>query len=97
VADYNLAPRSIHERPIDVDGDLSDYDLVSLVNYLRTGPAPTTNSLGLSRNEPIMSIRLRKDATVEVNLSRDGGSGEFATVVRVKGTWKLVKVSFWVA
>jgi hypothetical protein len=91
-----LAPRSVHERPIDVEGDLADDDLVSLVNYLRTGPAPTTKSLGLSRNEPIMSIRLRKDAAVDVNLSRDGGSGQFATLVRVDGTWKLVKVSFWV-
>ena len=92
-----LAPRSVHERPIDVEGDISGDDLVSLVNYLRTGPAPTTNSLGLSRNEPIMRIRVRKDATVEVNLSSDGGSGQFATVVRANGAWKLVKVSFWVA
>jgi hypothetical protein len=92
-----LTFRSIHERPIDVDGEISDNDLVSLVTYLRTGPAPTTKTLGLGRNQPIMSIRLQKDATVVVNLSRDGGSGQLATVVRVDGTWKLVNVSYWVA
>ena len=70
----SLAPRSLHERPIDVEGDISDDDLVSLVDYLRTGPAPATKSLGLSRSEPIMSIRLRKDAAVDVNLSRAGCS-----------------------
>jgi hypothetical protein len=102
--DNDVNVRTKQERPFRVLGDFSDEELVSLVDYIRTGPSmpryegPDYTAIGpsLSNPEPITNVEKRRDGSVLVRMSSDQIGGFLATVVRVEGAWRLTSVAGWV-
>jgi hypothetical protein len=88
-------------RPIRISGDFSDEDLVSLVTYIRAGPGPQLPpgqyGMTVSKGVPIQDIERQPNGSVWVRLTRDGGLGETATVVRTSRGWQVTDVVHWVA
>lgn len=84
------------ERPIRVVGDSSDDDLLGLVGYIRTGPGPKMPSgwigMRVSKGVPIQDIERQPHGEIWVRLTRDGGVGESATVVRTSRGWRVTQV-----
>jgi hypothetical protein len=92
--------RRLSERPIQVDGEFMDRDLISLVLYIRS--KPETKSAGgspivVSGTYPIMSIERQRNGSVWVRMSEDGGVGETATVRKTDRGWQVTELTFWVA
>ena len=89
------------ERPISLDGNLTDTELLSLVGYIRSKPTPELKdgriALGVSGTYPIRDIEQQKDGSLWVVMSLDGGVGETATVRRTKRGWQVTEVVSWVS
>jgi hypothetical protein len=89
------------ERPIALDGNLTDADLLSLVQYIRSKPTPEVRdrsiALGVSGTYPIREIYQQKDGSLFVFMSLNGRVGETATVRRTKRGWQVTEVVGWVA
>jgi hypothetical protein len=97
--DESLAVRRTSERPILIDGEFSDQDLLSLVLFIRTRPAPrgANSVMRISGERPIMAIERTNDASVWVRMSDDGVSGETATVRKTSAGWQVIEVTMWIA
>jgi hypothetical protein len=71
-----IVVRTPSERPIFVEGELPDRDLVSLVLYARSNPrlhaADGISGMQISGRYPIMSIAPLKDRSIWVRFSGDG-------------------------
>ena len=88
------------ERPISLDANLTDTDLLSLVAYIRSKPRPELKdgriALNVSGTYPIREIDQQKDGTLWVMMSLDGGVGETATVRRTQQGWQVTEVVWWI-
>jgi len=105
-AKFGVSPivRSPTERPIVVEVNFSDNDLISLVAFIRSKPPlpplpPGKGRFpdGVSGRYPVASIWRDEHGAVLVGLTDDGGIGETATVTRTAKGWKLVQVGSWVS
>jgi hypothetical protein len=95
----SLIVRSRPERPITVEGQFSDKDLISLVAFVRSRPnlpplpdGGIRGPSGVSGREPIIDISQQPES-VWVRMSQDDVGGETATVRRTSQGWKLVDVA----
>jgi hypothetical protein len=95
------AVRRLLERPIRVSGSFSDTELLTLVEYIRSSPAPAGAdgilTFAVSGELPILDIERRPDGSVWVRLSLTGNPGETATVLQKGGRWQVVELVHWVA
>jgi hypothetical protein len=89
-------PRTPGERPIRFSGDLSDHDLVTLVEYIRTSPRPRAEqgwvAMALSGDLPIQDIKLEPDGTVRAWLTLDDGVGYSGRFRRTRQGWQITEV-----
>ena len=90
------------DRPIAVEGSLSDAEALSLIEYIRSDPPPRaspdgTISLGICPCYPILSMRRGQDGAVSVVLSADGGHGITGVFKRTEAGWELTRSIVWVA
>jgi hypothetical protein len=100
-----LDDRSI-ERPFIVDGQFSDQELISLVSFVRGSPERErkvdpdgtihVELPDLDGTLPITEVR-RDGSAVIVVLQSSTRSGQTATLIRNRSTWKLVDVTLWLA
>jgi hypothetical protein len=97
------APEAIRplDRPIVVEGGLTDEAVLSLIEYVRSGPEPPKSAdggigMGLCACYPILSIRQEPSGDVRVVTSADGGVGLTAVFRRTQAGWKLVESVGWV-
>jgi hypothetical protein len=92
--------RSPSERPIRVTGRFSAADLLGLVTYIRSGPRSVFPDGGVgmavSVDLPIQDIEEQPDGSVWVRLTRDGGTGQTATILRERRGWRITQVVGWV-
>jgi len=93
--------RSNWERPIAVNGEFSDEDLVSLVAFIRAKPQlpplpPGRIRIpsGVSADEAIRAIWSLAVRTWVI-ISDDDAAGETAEVRRTSRGWELVDVRYW--
>jgi hypothetical protein len=101
---HDVAVRSERERPFPLRGEFSDHELVSLVDYVRSGPAEPNELAGdgtvagpsLDHPEPIIFVRRDHDGSVVVHTSSNHIGGQIATIVRTEDGWRLRDVAFWV-
>jgi hypothetical protein len=95
-----------NEIPFRLEDDLSDSDLVEIIDLYRTrdnSPIVLENgglTFGVDKQNPIMSIRLQgelvelKSGTVEGPLC---GAGQIVTFEKHEGAWRIGTVSLWVS
>ena len=90
------APATPRERPIRVVGQLSDSDLLALVTYIRSGPAPRASegSIGmmLPGGLPITDVHLEQNRSVRAWLSPSRGIGYSATFTLTMRGWVMTEV-----
>jgi hypothetical protein len=95
------AVRRATERPILVSGSFSDTELLTLVEYIRSSPAPAGSDemlkFSISGDLPILDIERRPDDSVWVRLSLTGNPGETATVLQRGDRWEVVELVHWIA
>lgn len=103
----SLIVRTSAERPIEVDGDFSDHDLISLVAFARSKPRfprATTPDGGISGRipdgpsgrYPVSWIRPDPHG-VYIAFSEGTGIGEGIVVRRTRRGWMLVDAGAWVS
>jgi hypothetical protein len=103
----SLMVRTPAERPISVDGDFSDSDLISLVAFARSKPrfpARTTPDGvitgrypdGPSGRYPVSWIR-RDPRRVYIAFSDGSGIGEGIFVRRTRRGWLMVEAGSWIS
>jgi hypothetical protein len=85
------------EKPIRLRGEFADEGLLGLVRYIRSGPGlQLSPGRAVSTDLPIQDIEQQADASIWVTLTRDGLSGETATVVRTPRGWRVTDLVNWV-
>jgi hypothetical protein len=102
--DRGIDVRTEQERPFRLSGTISDDELLSLVDYIRSQPAEpneeregwTIVGVSLKSPDPIIHVELREDGSVLARTSLDLIGGQTAIVVKRDGEWHLESVGFWV-
>ena len=97
--DESVKVRRSSERPIQAEGEFSDPELVSLILFVRSKPAPKSGGsvMGVTGTYPIISIHRQINLTVWVRMSEDGRVGETAIVRKTTSGWQVMEVGWWVA
>ena len=85
------------EGPFLLGGSFSDDELISLLTYIRTSPAPAAQTMreAVDGTLPIISVS-RSGNEVLVGLRRSTSSGQTVRFIRERSEWVVVNVFSWV-
>ena len=98
------------DRPFQVDGHVSDADLIDLVDFIRGNPSMPDRSTdetdgswsfrfgsSVDGKNAITLIEAKADCFLKVTTERRRGAGQVIEVSRTDDGWQVVSVAEWVA
>jgi hypothetical protein len=84
-------------RPFRLKGSFTDAELVSLVLFVRSGPAnpqPSAHDPRVQGGWPMNGVWRNADGTIDVGLSQSDFESQRVTVRRTEHGWDVVKIGF---